>query len=179
MAGSRQTAEERVEEILRVATEEFARYGYHGASTAVMARRLEISQPYIFKLFGTKQALYLSALDRVYTRVRATFDRAARAPIPEGCGPLDALGDAFIQMLDERADLQLMLQGFAAAGEPEIQAFARREYIRMFEFLRETTGASLEETRQFLATGLLLTVIALTEIPPELFYPDYPGRAAG
>ncbi len=174
MAGTeRLTAEARSEEILRVATEEFAAYGFHGASTTTIAQRLGISQPYIFKLFGTKKQLYLATLERVYDRIARTFKRAAEQPVNNGCGPLDALGQAYIQMLDERADLQLLLQGFAAVEDADVQDFVRERYMWMFHFLREATGASVEETRTFLATGLLLTVISVADLPKEVFYPDY------
>ena len=39
---------------------EFARKGLHGASTEDIARMAGISQPYLFRLFGTKKALYLA-----------------------------------------------------------------------------------------------------------------------
>ena len=51
----RQSAEERREEILEAALVEFADRGLHGTSTEDIARRVGISQPYVFRLFGTKK----------------------------------------------------------------------------------------------------------------------------
>ena len=51
---TRQTADERREEVLAAAVEEFGRAGFHGASTDAIARRAGISQPYLFRLFGSK-----------------------------------------------------------------------------------------------------------------------------
>ncbi len=53
----RLTAEERREAVLEAASVEFAAHGYEGASTEKIARRVGISQPYIFRLFGTKRNL--------------------------------------------------------------------------------------------------------------------------
>ena len=50
----RQTADERREAVLTAAAREFARKGLHGASTDAIAKDAGISQPYLFRLFGTK-----------------------------------------------------------------------------------------------------------------------------
>ena len=58
---TRQTAEERREEILEAARYEFAARGLHGTSTEDIARRAGISQPYVFRLFGTKKELFMAS----------------------------------------------------------------------------------------------------------------------
>ncbi len=58
---SRQSAEERREQVLEAATHEFAQRGYHGAGTAAIAERAGISQPYIYALFPNKKELFLAA----------------------------------------------------------------------------------------------------------------------
>ena len=58
---TRQTAEERRSAVLGAATHEFARKGLYGTSTDDIARAAGISQPYLFRLFGSKQGLYLAA----------------------------------------------------------------------------------------------------------------------
>ena len=50
---TRKSQVERREEILDAALAEFATHGYHGASTEGIARGAGISQPYVFRLFGT------------------------------------------------------------------------------------------------------------------------------
>ena len=57
VAAERKTAEQRRDEILDAALVEFAERGLHGASTEAIARRAGISQPYVFRLFGTKKEL--------------------------------------------------------------------------------------------------------------------------
>jgi AcrR family transcriptional regulator len=41
--------------VLNAAIVEFARAGYAGTSTEAIATRAGISQPYLFRLFGTKK----------------------------------------------------------------------------------------------------------------------------
>ena len=84
---TRKSAEERKQEILAAAREEFALHGLHGASTDAIARRAGISQPYLFRLFGTKKELFLEqarqCLDRTYETFRAAA-QGKRLPWPMG-----------------------------------------------------------------------------------------------
>jgi AcrR family transcriptional regulator len=50
---------ERRSQVLQHAAEEFAAHGLHGASTETIARSAGITQAYIFRMFGTKKALFL------------------------------------------------------------------------------------------------------------------------
>src|SRR5260370_734881 len=61
-AQPRQTAAARRESILAAAVVEFAEQGLHGTATEAIARRAGVSQPYVFRLFGTKKALFLAAV---------------------------------------------------------------------------------------------------------------------
>ena len=78
----RQTADERREAVLKAAAREFARKGLHGASTDAIAKDAGISQPYLFRLFGTKKELYLAttsqAMEETYLTFEASFPRQDR-----------------------------------------------------------------------------------------------------
>ncbi|WP_255175967.1 TetR/AcrR family transcriptional regulator [Rhodococcus sp. 06-1474-1B] len=64
------TGPERRQQILRIAADEFASSGLHGGSTDRIAREAGITQAYIFRIFGTKKALFSEL-------VVASFDRVA------------------------------------------------------------------------------------------------------
>jgi len=57
-------AAERREMVLEAAMAEFAVHGLAGTSTEDVARRAGISQPYLFRLFPTKKALFLALVGR-------------------------------------------------------------------------------------------------------------------
>jgi len=88
----RKSADERREDILAVAMERFAQVGYHGTSTEDIAAGAGISQPYLFRLFGTKKALFLACDERACDRVLDAFRRAAENAPGE---TLEALGRAY------------------------------------------------------------------------------------
>ncbi|MEU1275357.1 TetR/AcrR family transcriptional regulator [Streptomyces sp. NPDC005799] len=58
------SAQEGREAVIRAAIAEFARTGYHGTSTAAIANRVGVTQPYVFRLFPDKRAIFVAALVR-------------------------------------------------------------------------------------------------------------------
>src|ERR1700760_2229146 len=73
----RMPAAERRELVLEAAVAEFAAHGLAGTSTEGGPGGAGISQPYLFRLFPTKKALFLALVDRCFRRVQDTFIAAA------------------------------------------------------------------------------------------------------
>jgi AcrR family transcriptional regulator len=158
----RQSAEERRDAVLDAAVIEFAAFGLHGASTEAIAERVGISQPYIFRLFGTKRDLFREAIERVVERILATF-REAVAAKPEL--PLQAMGESFKVLLNQRDELTLLLHAFAAAHDPEIMLFARRRFSEIYQYVAQVSGASPAELRLFFAHGMLMMTACALDLP--------------
>src|SRR4051794_38821337 len=72
----RLTADERRAEIIDAAVKAFAQGGLDGTSTDDIARIAGVSQPYLFRLFGTKRDLFLAAVGRCFDRIGEAFDAA-------------------------------------------------------------------------------------------------------
>lgn len=153
----RMSAAERRDEILEAAVTEFALKGLHGTSTETIAQRVGISQPYLFRLFGTKKELFLAAVERGFDRVQQGFRLAAEGH-PEDV--LEAMGDAYIGLLAHREELLLQLQSYAACSDPAVEEVVRRRFAELFRFVETVSGASAEEVRLFFAQGMLLNVAA-------------------
>ena len=154
---TRQTAEVRREAVLEAAATEFSRKGLHGASTDAIAKAAGISQPYLFRLFGTKKELYFAATRLKMEETYQAFERASRGK--SGQDALLAMGDAYRQLIEDRERLQLMLQCFAAAEDPEIRADLRRVWRDLVELIERVSGATPEEVSVFVAKGMLLNVL--------------------
>src|SRR5881409_2743284 len=99
-SATRQSAEERRADVLDAAQIEFAARGLHGASTEEIARRAGISQPYVFRLFGSKKDLFKAAVARCLRETLETFQRAAEGKRCEEA--FRAMGDAYMQLLADR-----------------------------------------------------------------------------
>src|SRR5918994_2704167 len=112
---TRQTAAERREAVLAAAATEFPRMALHGASTDAIAKAAGISQPYLFRLFGTKKDLYLATTRLKMEETYQAFERASRGKSGEEA--LHAMGDAYMELIEDRERLQLMLQCFAGCDD--------------------------------------------------------------
>src|SRR3954447_16254797 len=69
----RMSADARREQVLAAATRAFARTGYAGTSTDVVAREAGVSQPYVVRMFGTKRDLFLAVFERSTDRIQQAF----------------------------------------------------------------------------------------------------------
>src|SRR5688572_29031049 len=107
------TADERRAAVLEVAREEFARSGFHGTSTERIAQRAGVSQPYLFRLFGTKKHLFLACVRAGFDTVLETFERASNGLAGEEA--LLAMGESYVELLEDRTLLQAQMQAYAAA----------------------------------------------------------------
>jgi len=180
----RQTSEERREQVIEAAIREFAEAGYSAASTAAIAERAGISQPYIYALFPSKRDLFLAAHERVMGRIRATFRDAARG----AQGTEDALhrmGHTYPGLIADRFSLLLQFQCYAAAGDPEIRRHVSRSFRALAEDVTRLSGASPRQVAEFLASGMLANVTTVLELPElcDPLWADDPekhlGAAAG
>src|SRR5437763_8596367 len=93
----RLTAAERKDDVLDAALIEFAERGLEGTSTEDIARRAGISQPYLFRLFGTKKELYKASVSRCFRETLDMFQRAAEGK--RGEEALQAIGQAYMEQL--------------------------------------------------------------------------------
>ncbi|MBA3246178.1 MAG: TetR/AcrR family transcriptional regulator [Actinobacteria bacterium] len=153
---TRQTADERREAVYEAAAHEFAQKGLHGASTDEIARQAGISQPYLFRLFGTKKGLYLETTTRKMEDTYTLFERASRGK--SGQEALDAMGTAYTELMADRDRVLLMLQCFSDCDDDEIRANVRRVWRDLVELIEQRSEMSPEEVSAFFAHGMLLTI---------------------
>src|SRR5213592_234383 len=158
----RKSAEERRDEILDAAMAEFAERGLHGASTEEIAKRAGISQPYVFRLFGSKKDLFKAATARCLRETLETFQRAAEGK--RGEEALRAMGAAYQELLADRNRLRSQMQAYAACDDPEICAVVRNGYGDIVTYVERVSGLPTAEVAGFFATGMLINVIASMDL---------------
>jgi AcrR family transcriptional regulator len=161
--GERKSAEVRREEILEAAMKEFAYGGLHGTSTDAIAKRAGISQPYLFRLFGTKKELFIASSRRCYGRVLEAFRTAAAGQTGEDA--FEAMGLAYEKLLADREMLLMQMQMYAACADPEIRDMARAGYAELFRLVEDVTGAEVVRIREFFSIGMLMNVAAALDLP--------------
>ncbi|EKU46054.1 TetR family transcriptional regulator [Brevibacterium casei S18] len=156
------SGEERRRQVLGIAAVEFAEHGLHGASTEAIARSAGITQAYIFRLFGTKKALFIEL-------VTSAFERTSSGMLTAGSGrtgirSLERMGTEYYDLLADRTALLLQLQGLAACGDAEVKEAVRERFARMWQVVSETTSLDPVTVKTFLAFGMLLNVGAALDL---------------
>jgi AcrR family transcriptional regulator len=159
---TRKSAEVRREEILVAARAEFAIGGLHGTSTEDIARRAAISQPYLFRLFGTKKELFLETVRRGFRHVLEVFQEAA-ATNREGDVFL-SMGHAYGDVRQDRASLMFQMQAYAACEDPEVRKVVREEFSALYKFVQSVSGGDDEKVQGFFRVGMLINVAAAMDL---------------
>ena len=159
-------AAERRVALLDTACRTFARTGYRGTTTAEIARESGVSEPILYRHFGSKRGLYLACLAEASHRVRETWERAIEHE-PDPAQWLSALGSMFLQLREAKSVLMnLWVQGLTEAGDdPEIRQELRTSLREAHDYIAEVirrvqAAGAMPEDRDpdaeawlFLATG--------------------------
>ena len=159
---TRKTADVRREEIVEAARAEFAIGGLHGTSTEDIARRAGVSQPYLFRLFGTKKELFLETVRRGFRHVLEVFQEAAAAN-REGDVFL-SMGHAYGDVRQDRSSLMFQMQAYAACEDPEVRKVVREEFSALYKFVESVSGGDDEKVQEFFKTGMLINAAAAMDL---------------
>ncbi|MFJ2906019.1 TetR/AcrR family transcriptional regulator [Streptomyces sp. NPDC087212] len=168
----RMSAEERRESVIRAATAEFARTGYYGTSTEAIAKRVGVSQPYLFRLFPGKKALFLAVAQRCMDDILRIVEEAAEGL--EGEAVHDATAHAYIKVISEHPEQLLMqMQMYVAvaaaeqAGDHELGEAVRSGWMRLWDTVHGSLGADVDGTTTFMAYGMLINCLVAMGFPPD------------
>ncbi|HEY3920678.1 MAG TPA: TetR/AcrR family transcriptional regulator [Gaiellaceae bacterium] len=165
---TRLPAHERRQAVLDAATRVFARSSYRGATTAEIAREASITEPILYRHFGSKRDLYLACLDEAWRTFQALSEKAL-AEDPAGC--LGAIGDAYLAKRARIRIVDLWIQALTEAADDAVIAKAvRRQMREVHAFMADviehgqeqgTVNADRDPVAEawvFIASGLLVTI---------------------
>lgn len=177
----RLSSDERRLQILRAALAVFGARGYEGATTDEVARAAGVSQPYVVRLFGSKENLFLAAMEDAVARMLAGF-RSALAD-DDGTPAPKRIGRAYVDLLEIRGLHQTLAYAYLMGSHPVIGPAARRGFASAWRFFRDELGIDADEARTFVAEGMLIsTMIGLRLVDDygsdpqitELFHACFP-----
>ncbi|MFD3541881.1 TetR/AcrR family transcriptional regulator [Streptomyces sp. NPDC058662] len=184
---ARMSADERRESVVRAALHEFSLGGYYGTSTEAIAQRVGVSQPYLFRLFPSKRAIFLAAAGRCLEHTRKAFADASDGV--HGEEAVRAIANAYTRLITEEPEmLRMQLQMYVtvaaaeAAGDQELGELVRAGWMELWDTVHLPLGADTDATTTFMAQGMLITNLAAMGFPPghrvwEGLYPS--ARAEG
>jgi AcrR family transcriptional regulator len=166
---ARTTARERRERVLRAAVREFSRGGYHGTSTAVIARRVGVSPTCLSRLFPTKQSLFLEVVNLCLAEIRTTLlEAAASAPAEERHR---AMAEAYRRLISDPEKLLMQLQVYVSVATAEVSgdlrlgAAIRERWMQLWDDSHIVLSADGGETTYFIAHGMLINALTAMGFP--------------
>jgi AcrR family transcriptional regulator len=164
----RLSAEARRAAVLEEACLVFSRMSYRGATTAEIARAAGISEPILYRHFGSKRDLYLACLEETWQQFRRDADEAIAAD-PSSC--LGRIADRYMASRERIRLVDLWIQALSVAPEDAVIAKALREQIRQVhdffaDVIRQGQKAGhvlperdpVAEAWIFIGAGMLATV---------------------
>ncbi|MYS24483.1 transcriptional regulator, TetR family [Streptomyces sp. DvalAA-14] len=164
------SAEDRRTSVIRAAMSEFAHGGYHGTSTEAIARRVGVSQPYLFRLFPNKQAIFLAAAEHCMDTTREALVAGAK-DVPQE-GKLPGMAQAYQKLIhDDPERLLMQMQTYVAVaaaealGDSEFGSAVRERWQEMWDAVHLELGADIDETTGFMAYGMLINTLVSLGFP--------------
>ncbi|MEK4061424.1 MULTISPECIES: TetR/AcrR family transcriptional regulator [Paenibacillus] len=165
------TSVNRREQILEAAVVVFAELGYYRATTAQVAERVGISQPYIFKLFKNKEELFVAALDRAFERIIRTF-KSVEAPVDQ---LLAETIRVYEQLMETHPnEILLQVQALGIRDEMILRAM-QKGMLEVTSLVKgKFVAAGMEhpevEVSTFMANGMLCNIsmaLGMPELKPK------------
>jgi AcrR family transcriptional regulator len=167
---TRLSATERRQELIEAGLRVFLSGSYAGATTAEIAREAGVSEPILYRHFGSKRDLYFACLDEAWARMRVTFERKLSELGDQKA--VQAMGDTVRACRASKVLPQLLwIQALTESGEdPEIRRYLRRHLREVHDFVADVVrrgqavGAvpadrdANAEAWIFIGTGLLISV---------------------
>lgn len=157
----------RAQDVVAAASQEFALHGFAGATTDAIARRADVSQPYVVRLFGSKERLFLRCARNAHEQVRDAFRAAINTTEDRPVNPV-VLGSGYQALLQgNQVVLQLMVQQHAMGQHPTIGPIVREWFVDMYSLLRHEAGLPEDMARMFLARGMLINTLLSLGLEPD------------
>ncbi|WP_344060232.1 TetR/AcrR family transcriptional regulator [Microbacterium pumilum] len=154
----RMSSEERRDQIVAAAIAVFGARGYEGTTTDDVARTAGVSQPYVVRLFRSKENLFLAAMQSSLDQLMQVF-RVALADAASDLPVSKRIGEAYVDLLSTRGLHQTLSHAWLLGGHPVIGPAARKGFAQVWRFFRDEAGLDADQARMFLAEGMLINVM--------------------
>jgi AcrR family transcriptional regulator len=138
IAAPRMAAAERRQHLVETAIRLFTEGSYHGTTTAEIARAAGVSEPILYRHFASKRDLYLAALEHVWAKTRATWERALDET-PDACAAIEAIGKGHVSVRSPKLQLtELWVQALSEASEdPALRRHLRKHMREVHDFVAD------------------------------------------
>ena len=167
----RKSAQEQRATILAGALAQFGMTGMDSTSVEVIARRAQVSAPYVHRLFGAKSELLSAAIAEHTDRLLGVLRSAAAERRPDETA-LQAMATAYAVLNeDDLGALRRQLHVWGAAHDPAVTSSVQSSFEAVWDEAERVSGGGSDEVRPFMAQAVLLTILASLDLM-DLYEPE-------
>lgn len=144
---TRMKGEERREDILHHAKAVFARYGYAEASTGELARASDVTEPMLYKHFGSKKRLFLAVLQEFSAHfLKDLQERIERRAEKDILDALEHIIDDYRAAIKADAEIQrILFLAVTESGDPDIARCVSGHNRKVYGFIHQVVERACEE----------------------------------
>lgn len=145
--------------IVAAAEREFSTFGFAGTKLEAVARRAGVTKGLLFHYFPSKQALYVTVMERIYATLRSRQDEAVLGGLGPEEGVRRLAEDTFQSFLDHPEVVSMMNE----------ENLHKARNIEGSAAIPELYNPLIAEIRRLLAEGIEAKVFR-TDADPVAFY---------
>jgi AcrR family transcriptional regulator len=117
VSAPRMAAADRRKHLIETAIRLFTEGSYHGTTTSEIARAAGVSEPILYRHFASKRELYLAALEHVWAKTRAAWERKLDEA-SDACAAVEAISKEHVSVRSPKLQLaELWVQALGEASE--------------------------------------------------------------
>jgi AcrR family transcriptional regulator len=132
-------SDERRRDFTPVLAAVFAEFGYRRTTTAELARRCEVQETILYRLWHDKRAMFIAALEFVYRLSEQTWQELLTDADP-AASPAELIVEYEATHHGEFGLYRLVFAGLSETDDPDIVAALQRLYGHFQDFLQEQVG---------------------------------------
>ena len=122
-------------QLLPIVAGAFAELGYRRATTAELAKRCEVRENILYRLWPDKKAMFVASIDYVYEQAAGTW-REVLSETDDSAGAAMRLLKHEAEHYGESGLHGIIFAGLSEIDEPEIREALRKMYGRFHRFIR-------------------------------------------
>jgi AcrR family transcriptional regulator len=166
-------ADDRRKRLLPIVARAFAELGYRRTTTAELAKRCQVRENVLYRLWRDKKAMFVASIEFVYALSAETWQRLL-AEGDDGKGPAERLLQYESEHHGESGLQRLVFAGLSETNDPAIRQALRTMYRRFHRFIGEQISAYRNDDRRTpqpdaaLSAWAVIGLGTLTSIVQEL-----------
>ena len=151
---------ERRKELMPVVAGAFAEHGYRRTTTSELARRCNVRENILYRLWADKKEMFLEAIDYVFSLSDETW-KSLTTKECAGTTTAERILDYEAEHHGEFGLYRIVFAGLSEADDPEIGKALRKMYARFHRFISAQIAAYHEESGRAPSSGPALTAWAV------------------